>query len=141
MRSTERRLCLRGASGLVTTVVQSRWALFAQVHQVFSPLTRYLSPCFTARHLIPAESEPASGSVKAAAARISPVHSPGRNLFFCSSVPLAFGMGISGSSVGGALLDQDAALVDADLLAALVLAGGADVHDAAVRLRAALALV
>src|SRR5438128_8470598 len=65
-------------------------------------------------------------------------------IWTCSSVsapPLGFGMGISGGSVGGALLDQDAALVDADLLAALVLAGGADVHDAAVRLRAALALV
>src|SRR5436305_7483675 len=77
MSSTESRLCLRGASGLVTTVVQRTCALFAQVHQVFSPVTRYLSPCFTARHLIPAESDPASGSVKAAAARISPVHKPG----------------------------------------------------------------
>src|SRR6202171_6188982 len=85
----EMRSCLRGASGLVTTVVQSRCALFAQVHQVFSPVIRYLSPFFTARHLIPAESLPASGSVKAAAARISPVQRPGRNFCFCSSVPLA----------------------------------------------------
>ncbi len=64
-------------------------ALLAHVHQVFSPLMTYLSPFLTARHLIPAESAPASGSVNAAAARISPVHNPGRNFFFCSSVPFA----------------------------------------------------
>ena len=63
--------------------------MFAQVHQVFSPEMRYLSPFLTARHLIPAESLPASGSVNAAAASSSPVHSPGRNFFFCSSVPFA----------------------------------------------------
>src|SRR2546428_6746480 len=78
MRRMEIRSCLRGASGFVTTVVHSRWALFAQVHQVFSPEMRYLSPFLTARHLIPAESLPASGSVKAAAASSSPVHRPGR---------------------------------------------------------------
>src|SRR5467141_4244970 len=89
MSRIEIRSCLRGASGLVTTVVHNRCALFAQVHQVFSPLITYLSPLFTARHLIPAESLPASGSVKAAAARISPVQSPGRNFCFCSSEPLA----------------------------------------------------
>src|SRR5256885_2642169 len=88
-RRMERRSCFFAASGLVTTVVQRMCALLAQVHQVFSPVTRYLSPCFTARHLMPAESDPASGSVNAAAARISPVHNPGRNFFFCSSVPLA----------------------------------------------------
>src|SRR5207248_4217792 len=65
-------------------------ALFAQVHQVFSPLIRYLSPFFTARHLMPAESLPASGSVKAAAASSSPVQRPGRNFCFCSSVPLVW---------------------------------------------------
>src|SRR3989475_7187425 len=74
---------------IFTTVVHSRWALFAQVHQVFSPEMRYLSPFLTARHLIPAESLPASGSVNAAAASSSPVHRPGRNFFFCSSVPFA----------------------------------------------------
>src|ERR1041385_8117868 len=84
MRRMEMRACFLCAAGLVTTVVQRRCALLAQVHQVFSPVTAYLSPCFTARHLMPAESLPASGSVNAAAARISPVHSPGRNFFFCS---------------------------------------------------------
>jgi len=39
-------------------VVQSKCAWFAQVHQVLSPVTRYFSPFFTARHLIPAESLP-----------------------------------------------------------------------------------
>jgi len=85
----ESRSCLRAACPSVTTVVQRIWALLAQVHQVFSPVTRYLSPCFTARHLIPAESLPASGSVKAAAGRISPVQRPGMKRFFCSSVPFA----------------------------------------------------
>src|SRR5260370_17673682 len=89
MRRMESRLCFLGAWGFVTTVVQRRCALLAQVHQVFSPVTRYLSPLRTARHLIPALSLPASGSVKPAAARISPVQRPGRNVFFCSSVPLA----------------------------------------------------
>src|SRR5258708_40272283 len=89
MSRMESRLCFLGAWGFVTTVVQRRCALLAQVHQVFSPVTRYLSPLRTARHLIPALSLPASGSVKAAAARISPVQRPGRNFFFCSSVPLA----------------------------------------------------
>src|SRR5439155_13861419 len=79
MRRMEIRSCLREASGLVITVVQSRFALFAQVHQVFSPVIRYLSPFFTARHLMPAESLPASGSVKAAAASSAPVQRPGRN--------------------------------------------------------------
>src|SRR5438309_5251567 len=65
MRRMEIRSCLRCASGFVTTVVHRRCALFAQVHQVFSPEMRYLSPFFTARHLIPAESLPASGSVNA----------------------------------------------------------------------------
>src|SRR5882762_3900929 len=87
MSRMEMRLCFLAACGSVTTVVQRMCALFAQVHQVFSPVTAYLSPLLTARHLIPAESLPASGSVKAAAARISPVQSPGRNFFFCSSVP------------------------------------------------------
>src|SRR5438874_11143612 len=77
MSRMEMRSCLREASGLVITVVQRRCALFAQVHQVFSPLTRYLSPFFTARHLMPAESLPASGSVQAAAATIAPVQSAG----------------------------------------------------------------
>src|SRR2546428_13746035 len=89
MRRMEIRSCLRCASGFVTTVVHRRCALFAQVHQVFSPEMRYLSPFLTARHLIPAESLPASGSVNAAAASSSPVHSPGRDFFFCSSVPFA----------------------------------------------------
>src|SRR5436309_2934561 len=84
------RLCFLGASGLVTTVVQRRCALLAQVHHVFSPVIEYLPSLRTARHLMPAESEPASGSVNAAAARISPVQRPGRKRFFCSSVPLAW---------------------------------------------------
>src|SRR4051794_15305045 len=46
-----------------------------------------------------------------------------------------------GASVECALLDQDPALVDADVLAALVHPGGAHVDDAAVRLAARLALV
>src|SRR5260370_7224273 len=89
IKRTLSRLCFSGASGLVTTVVHNTCALLAQVHQVFSPLMTYLSPFLTARHLIPAESDPASGSVNAAAARISPVHNPGRNFFFSSSVPFA----------------------------------------------------
>ena len=36
----EMRLCLLACSGLVTTVVQRMCALLAQVHQVFSPLSR-----------------------------------------------------------------------------------------------------
>src|SRR5205085_9355405 len=80
------RLCF-GASGFVTTVVQRMWALLAQVHQVFSPFSRYSLPFFVARHLMPALSEPASGSVNAAAQRISPVQIPGSHFFFCSSVP------------------------------------------------------
>src|SRR3954462_1614939 len=87
MSRMEMRSCFLAAEGLVKTVVQRRCALLAQVHQVFSPEMTYLSPCLTARHLMPAESLPASGSVKAAAARISPVQRPGRNFFFCSSVP------------------------------------------------------
>src|SRR5437879_11333479 len=87
MSRMEIRLCFFGACGSVTTVVHRTCALLAQVHQVFSPVTRYFSPWRTARHLMPAESLPASGSVKAAAARISPVHRPGRNFLFCSSVP------------------------------------------------------
>src|SRR5260370_12866439 len=89
IRRMESRLCFLGAWGFVPTLVQRRCALLAQVHQVFSPVTRYLSPLRTARHLIPALSLPASGSVKAAAARISPVQRPGKNFFFCPSVPLA----------------------------------------------------
>src|SRR3954465_1835376 len=87
MSRMEMRSCFLAAEGLVKTAVQRRCALLAQVHQVFSPEMTYLSPCLTARHLMPAESLPASGSVRAAAARISPVQRPGRNFFFCSSVP------------------------------------------------------
>src|SRR5438067_10653967 len=86
MSRMEMRLCFFAACGSVTTVVHRMCALLAQVHQVFSPLTAYLSPARTARHLMPAESLPESGSVKAAAARISPVHKPGRNFGFGSSV-------------------------------------------------------
>src|SRR5260370_16827004 len=87
IKRTLSRLCFLGASGLVTTVVHNTCALLAQVHQVFSPVMTYLSPRLTARHLIPAESDPASGSVKAAAARISPVHRPGSHFFFSSPFP------------------------------------------------------
>src|SRR3954469_11117905 len=65
-------------------------------------------------------------------------------IWTCSSLsapPLGLGMGISLASVGGALLHQDLALVDADFLAALVHPGGAHVDDAAVWLAPALALV
>src|SRR5438270_14080528 len=83
MSRIESRLCFLGASGLVTTVVQSRCALLAQVHHVFSPVTLYLLPSFTARHLIPAESLPAPGQVSVAAPRSSPLHSPDRNSSVC----------------------------------------------------------
>src|SRR3954464_13186756 len=62
----------------------------------------------------------------------------------CSGVrapPFGFGIGISSPPVGGALLHQDLPLVHAHLFAALVHARRAHVHDAAVWLAPALALV
>jgi len=65
------------------------WARLARVHQVLAPVTRYSSACRTARVLMAAVSEPASGSVNAAAVSRSPPAIPGRKRCFCSSVPCA----------------------------------------------------
>jgi hypothetical protein len=55
--------------------------------KVFTPRSRQTEPSAVARVRTPARSEPASGSVTAKAASISPPAIAGSQRFFCASVP------------------------------------------------------
>jgi hypothetical protein len=66
-------------SGLVRAATNTRSALTPLVMKIFDPLRRQPAPSRRAELLIPATSEPASGSVMAMAASVSPVSIPGNH--------------------------------------------------------------
>ena len=75
------------ASGSVTAITLITSAIGPLVMNVFDPFRIQNSPSCTARVLIPAASDPASGSVIANAPTHSPEHSFGSHVRFWSSVP------------------------------------------------------
>ena len=77
------------ASGSVLVTSTIAWARWPLVMNVLEPLITYSSPSLTARVLIPATSEPASGSVMPRHRIFLPAIAGTAHSCFCSSVPNA----------------------------------------------------